>query len=146
MKKSILIATVVLFPLLGFGQIQGVYEIRFTSGTTQHRAALIIFSDGTGKIRVRYFSEGRTKMVEQYVRTENTRYGLRLACYNPVYPGTSTRFPNYITDNFYLSQDEYGNVSVLNVDDSGGTSRAWVRVFQSTYDRNQFLTDFNWHI
>lgn len=146
MKIALVFTLLLLAPLVSSGQVSGVYEIRFVSSTTQHRAALILFGNGTGKIRVRYFSQGRTKMVEQYVRSENTRYGLRLACYNPVYPGTSVRFPNYITDNFYLSQDEYGTVSVWNIDDAGGTAKAFVQSFRSTYECNQFLTDFDWRM
>ena len=124
---------------------QDVYEVKFRAGVTLHRAAMIIFNNGTGKLRVRYYSGG-TKMVEQSIVFQDTKYGIRLACYNPVYPGTKIKYPTYSPDNFYLSIDEYGKTSLTNVDDRGVTAECVINKKDGTYAVNQFLSDFDWKL
>lgn len=123
---------------------QDVFEIKFVVDFTQYRVALLLYENGTGKMRVRYYSDG-TKMVEQSVRVENTEEGIRIAGYNPVYPGTSIKFSKYIPDNFYLSIDEYGNYSITNKYD-GGNAKASIIKLKGRYEINRFLKDFNWQL
>ena len=145
MKTLHLLAAIILFPLAALGQT--IYEVKFIAGSTQYRAALVLNDNGTGKMRVRFYKQGEgTVMVEQYMRMENTRYGIRLTGYNPIYPGTTVRYPTYNADNFYISQDEYGNLTLTNVDDRGVTANASIRVIQSTYDKQQFLSAFSWEL
>lgn len=123
---------------------QDVFEVNFIVDFTQYRAALVLFDNGTGKMRVRYYDES-TKMVEQSVRIENTSIGFRIAGYNPVYPGTRTKHPAYIPDNFYISIAEYGNLSITNIY-SGGRAKAQIRKIEGVYTINEFLSDFNWQL
>lgn len=139
------LATLLSLILATAALAQDVYEIRFTAGVTQHRGALVLFDDGTGLVRIRYYNNG-TKMVEQKIRIQNTRNGLRLACYNPVYPGTTRRHPSYVADNFYLTQNEYGKTQLVNIDDQGVTANVVIRKLEGTTLTNRFLTDFNWKL
>jgi hypothetical protein len=126
---------------------QEVFEIKFKIGISQYRGALVLYDDGTGKFRVKYFSNGETQMVEQDMRVENSNDGMRLAGYNPVYPGTKVAFPNYNADNFYITQNENGNYSCVNIDDSGTEANCVIRIISgNTYTKNNFLRDFNWRL
>lgn len=141
-----LIMTIILGGLISFSiEAQDVYKITFTAGVTQYRAALIIFEDGSGKMRVRFYSDG-TKMVEQTMKVENTEYGLRLTGYNPVYPGTTTSHPTYNADNFYISIDENGNYSITNIDDAGVSAKTYIEQIEGTYSIKNFLEDFDWSL
>lgn len=135
---------VILFSILTLQKsiAQDVFEIKFTVKLTQYRVALVLFDDGTGKMRVRYY-DGGTKMIEQSARIEDTQDGMRVAGYNPVYPGTDTRYPSYIPDNFYIAIDDYGNISVYNIY-SGGKARANIKKIENGI--NTFLSDFNWKL
>ena len=126
-------------------QAQDIYEVKFIAGVTQYRAAMALFDDGTGLMRVRYYSNG-TKMVEQSLILEETTVGIRVTGYDPVYPGTNTPHPSYNADNFYISQDEYGDVSIVNIDDNGVTASATMRLIEGYYAKQNFLDDFNWKL
>lgn len=139
---TFLLTTFILFT----AQAQDIFEVKFTAGITQYRCALAIFDDGTGKMRVRYYDNG-TKLIEQSMRIEITQYGIRLTGYNPVYAGTTTRHPTYNADNFYISVDEYGNYTMVNIDDGGVTAKVFIRKVEGTrYTINSFLSDFNWKL
>ncbi len=125
---------------------QKVFEVKFTAGVTQYRSALVLYDNGSGKMRVRFYDNGRTKMVEQTMKIENTQYGMRLTGYNPVYPGTSTRYSSYQADNFYLSTDEYGNYSLTNIDDGGVVAKAFIKEIEGDYSIKNFLSDFDWEL
>jgi len=130
-----------------FLKAQTVFEIKFKAGISQYRGALVLYENGTGSFRVKYFSDGQTRMVEQQMKVENTSEGTRLAGYNPVYPGTTTTYPNYNADNFYLTQDENGVYTCENIDDAGSQSKCNVReISGSNYVKNIFLEDFNWSL
>lgn len=145
--KTIGIFLVLLF-VHAWSLAQTVYEVRFKAGVTLHRGALVLYDDGTGKMRVRYYDQNRQKtvMVEQLMRVENTDDGYRITGYNPVYASTGYRHPSYVADNFYLSQDEYGTVSVTNIDDQGVSARSTVKVIEGAYQVSSFLSDFDWKL
>jgi hypothetical protein len=103
-------------------------------------------NSNAGRMRVRYYADGQTNMVEETAQAENTVLGLRIAGYNAVYAGTETRHPSYRPDNFYMSTDENGNVSVTNIDDGGVVANCSVRVIKGYYDKQEFLRDFNWKL
>lgn len=127
--------------------VTDVFEIKFTAGVTQYRCALITFNDGTGKMRVKYYSDDKgSVMVEEHMQIENTEYGYRLAGYKPVYPGTQERFPDYYPDNLYIAQDENGNFSVTNIDDQGVSAKSFIRNIQGYSQQQQFLNEFNWEL
>jgi hypothetical protein len=126
---------------------QSVFEIKFKAGITQYRGALVLYDDGTGAFRVKYFSDGQTRMVEQQMKVENTTEGMRLAGYNPVYPGTKYTYSNYNADNFYLTQDENGVYTCENIDDAGSQSKCNIRLISGdNTDKNRFLKDFDWSL
>lgn len=96
-------------------------------------------------MRVRYYTpQNGTVMVEQTIRIEDTANGMRLTGYSPVYPGTRVRHPSYVADNFYVSQNEYGSLRIVNIDDRGTSSVASIRLIANGYDRRQFLNVFDW--
>lgn len=151
MKKSIKISKAVLslFLLLFFvgrAFAQDVYEIKFTVDMTQYRAALVLYNGSSGLIRVKYYNDRLTRIVEQKIVFEKTTMGNRLTGYNPVYPGTTTRYPNYVADNFYVFQDEYGKLRCVNIDDKGNTAVCYIRLVTGSYAKNAFLRDFNWKL
>ncbi|GHB88989.1 hypothetical protein [Persicitalea jodogahamensis] len=147
MKTNYIVIALFLFLSPLVSRAQTVFEVKFTSGLTQHRGALVLFDSGLGKMRVRYYAEGiGTQMVEQTVRFENTLNGYRVTGYNPVYPGTKVRHSTYIADNLYISRNEYGNFKVVNVDDRGVTAQASIRTVENAYERRRFLSDFDWEL
>ncbi|MDF7817253.1 hypothetical protein P1X15_06580 [Runella sp. MFBS21] len=97
-------------------------------------------------MRVRYYANNQTNLIEQTIRLENTQYGYRLTGYNARYADTQRRHPNYQPDNFYLSQDDYGNLTCLNIDDKGTTSRCSIRLVQGYSSKNTVLSSFNWRL
>lgn len=140
----------ILVFLLAFSlstKAQDIYEVFFTVGTTQHRAALYMdWTNGSGLMRVRYYSNGVTQMIEQTMAVEKTNSGIRIAGYNPVYAGTTRRHPSYIADNFYIFRDENGRVSIINVDDRNVTANCTIRSVSSYYTKQEFLKTFNWRL
>lgn len=145
MKRFFLLLILVTISFLV--KAQDIYEIKFVAGVTQYRCALAMWwDDGNGMLRVKYYSNNKTNNVEQTVRLEDTQYGLRIAGYNPVYAGTSISYPSYNADNFYLSQDEYGNLTCTNIDDDGNTSKCVVRKIEGYTAKQNFLGDFNWKL
>ncbi len=138
----------IFFLTITFGyaiQAQDIYEVKFTAGITQYRCALVLYEDGTGKMRCRYFTEGATRMVEQKIEIENTLDGMRFRGSDPVYPGTSTPY-DYSPDIFYLSVDEYGNSSLINRDAQGIEANAYIRQIEGSYAIKIFLDEFNWKL
>ncbi|WP_422103821.1 hypothetical protein [Winogradskyella sp.] len=141
-----LIGILVLF-LLSYSNVQAqeVFEVKFKVGFTQYRGALVVYDGGYGKMRVRYYRDGRTRMVEQSMKVEKTLYGMKLNGHNPVYPGTSTAHPSYNADNFYISIHENGNYSIISVDDDGtAAAQTTIRLIKGKYTTENFLDDFNW--
>ncbi|WP_108808054.1 hypothetical protein [Aquimarina spinulae] len=143
MKYIKILFLALLLPLTLQGQ--EVFEVKFTAGLTQYRCALVIFDNGTGKMRVRYYDK-RTTMIEQTMAIENTQYGIRLKGYNPVYAGTKIKHPSYNADNFYISMDEYGKYTIINVDDAGTRAKSYIKKIKGKYTINNFLRDFNWKL
>lgn len=127
---------------------QSVYKIRFISGLTQYYGALVLFDNGTGKMRTKYYSNSCecTKTVEQTMNIEKTTAGLRITGYNPVYPGTKTLFPNYSADNFYVSRDYAGELTITNIDDKGDIASASIEIITSSSTKRTFLSEFNWRL
>jgi hypothetical protein len=144
MKKFTFLLLVALLPVIV--QAQDVYDITFTSGLTKHRVALVLWSNGSGQARVRYYTNNQLNLVEQTIRLENTQYGYRLTGYNARYAGTQRRHPSYRPDNFYFSQDDYGNLICTNIDDIGNTARCSIRLLQGYSSKQAFLSSFNWEL
>ncbi len=144
MKKFSLLLFFVVSTSILFAQ--DVYKVVFTTGTTQYYSALVLFSDGTGKMRTKFYRSNSTVMVEQTMKVENTNSGLRITGYKPVYPGTHNTFPNYSPDNFYISQDYRGNLSILNIDDQGTSATASIVLISNNYEKINFLNEFNWRL
>jgi len=145
--KSIKLSLLVLLLSPVFAVAQSIYEVRFVAEMKQYRAALVLYDSGIGKMRVRYYEPGQgTTMVEQTMRVENTAYGYRVTGYNPVYPGTKVRYPSYTPDNFYISQNEYGNLIITNVDDRGTTARTSIKVINGASAQRSLLSEFDWEL
>jgi hypothetical protein len=64
--------------------------------------------------------------------------------YNPVYPNTTTRFPNYNPDNFIMVTDRYGHTTFFNYDDAAVYSDATIRTVSGYSNRRYFLASFDW--
>lgn len=143
MKKIYFLLLLCVPPISVKGQ--EIFEIKFTAGITQYRGALVLWENGTGKMRVRYYADGQKKIIEQEIRTENTQHGLRLTGYNAVYAGTNVK-ASYNPDNFYISQDENGNIICTNIDDGGVSASASIRIVTGYSAKQSFLRDFNWRL
>ncbi len=144
--RSLIIACVFLwFPLCGTGQsVQDVFEIKFSDNSTQYRAALVLFEDGSGAMRVKFQDEG-TKVVEQSISTDSTRTEVEISGSNPVYPGTSIEFPSYKPNTFSLSKDENGDYSTITSSNSE-TSDATIQKIEGEREIEYFLFFFNWKL
>lgn len=127
---------------------QSVYKVRWTSGVTQYYSALVLFDNGTGKMRTKFYSKSCdcTRTVEQTMNIEQTSAGLRITGYNPVYPNTSTKFLTYSADNLYVSRDYAGNLSITNIDDRGDIASASIESITSSSAKRIFLSEFNWRL
>src|ERR1700749_945122 len=98
MNKFYLFLLALLCPIAA--NCQNVYEIRFSIHSTPYRAALVIWDDSYGKMRVKFTKNGSAAMVEESVKENYTSAGVGVFGSNAVYPGTSSRYPNYNADNF----------------------------------------------
>jgi hypothetical protein len=148
-NKSIAVIIVAMFAFLNINfssHAQDVYELKFTANGTHHRAALILFSDDTGKMRVRFYSKDRTKMIEQYMEVQKISRGFKILGYNPTYAGTEIKCTTYGADNFYISRDEDGILSCVNVDDNSVTASCSIRAIEGYSTKQSFLSDFSWKI
>lgn len=146
MKKAVALLVLLVFTFIV--NAQSVYKVRFTSGVTQYYGALVLFDSGTGKMRTKYYSESCkcTRTVEQTMNVEKTTAGLRITGYNPVYPGTNTKFPSYSADNFYIARDYTGKLSITNIDDQGDIASASIELITSSSTKRNFLSEFNWQL
>ena len=145
MKTLYFFILIALVPVLS--KAQDIYEIKFTSGYTQYRCALALWSDGSGKMRVRYYNNGSTRLVQQDMRLEKTSDGgMRIAGYNATYASTGYTASSYSPDNFYISQDEYGNMSCWNIDDTNHWAKASISSVKGYYTKQAFLGDFDWKL
>lgn len=123
-----------------------VYEVRWKTGSTQYRSALLLKEDGTGIMRVKYFDGEQVNIIEESFKSEGAKNGTRLKGYNPVYANTQTICANYSPDNFLMPEDEDGNVTIICVDDSGQTSTCTVNAITGYSDEQTFLADFSWKL
>jgi predicted ribosome quality control (RQC) complex YloA/Tae2 family protein len=124
--------------------VKGVYEIKFSADTIQYRAALVLFEDGSGAMRVRFQDEG-TKVVEQSVTVDSTTYGISIEGKNPVYPGTSIKFPSYDANDLYLSENEMSKSSTKNSEEDRSTL-ATIQKIEGEIETSHFLFFFNWKL
>jgi hypothetical protein len=122
-----------------------IFEVKFTVGVTQYRGAMVFLDDNSGKVRLRYYANGTTNFVEEAFVGQNTTDGIRVKCYNAVYPGTEIKY-HYSPDNFYFRQDENGNMSMTNVDDQGQVADCYIRQISGYDNKESFLGDFDWKL
>jgi hypothetical protein len=125
--------------------ITDVFEVKWTQGVTQYSAALILRQDTTGIMRVKYFGNGHTNLIEETMELAHTDHGDCLKGYNPTFIiGTSTS--KYFPDNLFVFQDENGNTIFKNVDDAGGTYACTVNTSTDYSEKKNFLADFEWKL
>jgi hypothetical protein len=146
--KKVFICIVIIICCIAKSYTQDVYDIKFKAGTVQYSGALVLYSDGTGKMRFKYYNSSTSSnvMVEQTVATVATTTGLTISGSNPVYPGTTTKYPSYNADNFYVTKDTYGGLKITNTDDGGVTASATIKLINGYIDQAIFLKDFNWKL
>jgi hypothetical protein len=146
MRKIALLFILAINTTYLFGQ--DVYKVVFIADVTQYYSALVLFDDGSGKMRTKFYDPNCEcpVMVEQTMKIENTNSGLRLMGYNPVYPGTYNRYPTYSADNFYISRDYKGNLNITDIDDYGVTASASIVSITAYSQKKEFLSEFNWQL
>jgi hypothetical protein len=139
------VITLVIFLLASYQSTfgQGIFEMWFMAGYTQHHACMVLDGKGGGVVRVKYYNaaQQRTDMVEETILVENTTIGVRLACYSPTLVSTS-RATNYSADNFYIVVDEYGDESIYNLDDQKNQALVTVQEITTYSDINRILAEF----
>ncbi len=105
-----------------------IYEnlgVEWSIQTIIHRG-IINLNGCSGKITVSFWdgNTGKTAKVEQRIRVATTSLGTMLYGYNPVYPQSSIRYPNYAADNFLFRKQVDGTGMILVCDDAEQCSPA----------------------
>jgi hypothetical protein len=144
MKKYRFLLAAFLLPC--FVTAQTVFEVRWTTANVPYRAALILWENNSGKMRVKYSRNSETIVVEESVRGNYTEDGVGIYGRDAVYPGSATEFPNYAPDNFFISKDAHGNLSILNIDDGLRFSDCSMQEVKGTDEVQLFLSDFDWKL
>ncbi|WP_020597247.1 hypothetical protein [Spirosoma panaciterrae] len=131
-------------PLFQSGHV-GVFELSFKSNGMRHHG-LMLLRNGVGVVRIQFYSVQRQRQetVEELIECETTTTGaLMLACYKPVYAGSSVRHATYAPDNFILWK-ENGRYRLTNVDDSNQVAEMYFRSVESESEQRQLLRQFGW--
>ena len=98
-----------------------VYEtlkMQWSNGLTVHKGTMRL-NGCKGSLTVSFWdSESRkTARVQQRIKVGDSSMGLMFYGYNPVYPNTSIKYPNYAADNFLFQQSTNGKASAYVCDD-----------------------------
>ncbi len=95
-----------------------------------HHAYMVIYNNNTADMTVQYPDGiGGWRCVYQNGRLVGyPRLGAKgVEFRNPRFCGTSTPNYSYSADNIYWGYDDYGNLVLINLDDGGGISGAWIK-------------------
>ncbi|MCX6313507.1 MAG: hypothetical protein NTX08_02085 [Sphingobacteriales bacterium] len=130
---------------------QDLYEIKWTIEGTRYQAGVIVFNNSYGKARVKYLNEGKYVMVEESLIYESKSMGFDLYGSKPVYPGTETKFPNYIADDFLITAEADGTFTVICADEGGDGVRmqpqgTTIQKITNKKDQLLFLEKFDWKL
>ncbi|MBU3714659.1 MAG: hypothetical protein FGM46_06885 [Ferruginibacter sp.] len=138
--KTIKIIFFLLFFLPVYGISQDVYEVKWGPQQRYKGALVIDEEDGSGTARIKW--DGN--MVEQTLTVDYTNEVLRVDGSYPVYPGTSDAHESYNADNFYITIDNLGKYSCINIDDANSTSKCSLRKINGNLKaKNKFLKEFD---
>jgi len=137
MKSAKLLLCLFLLPVFCLGQ--DVYEVKW-GPSLRYKAALIVYElEETGVARVKWDDQ----MVEQTLKLEYSNDVMILYGSDPVYPGTESTYESYNADNFYITTDDNGVYSCLNIDDGLSISKCRLRKINgSKSEKNKFLKEF----
>lgn len=140
--KKILFTLLFLMPF--FARAQEVYHIKWiSSGDVLYSAAVILYDDDTGSIRVRYDAGSGEKLVEMDAALEEGYLGFYINGSNP--RNVLTTGPaNYNADHFYVWADDEGEINCANSDDGDSESSCCIMEVEGDTNRNIFLKEFNW--
>jgi hypothetical protein len=149
MKKLIITSAITICFFLCASLItnaQNVYEVKFSISRIPYRGALLIWNDGSAKMRVRYYLDGEMKMVEESMTVESILGTPTLVGYDPVYPGTDISYPHYSADNFLITHNLYGETEITTVDGNFNVADVSSSKVSGYYEKQSFLSDFNWRL
>ncbi len=140
MKKLLLL---LLFFVPLFATAQEVYHIRFLSGGVKYRVAVVLYSDDTGKMRVRYNTGSGDQLWEMDVTLNEAGEGFSIDGANPhnVKTGSKT---GYSADHFYVALDEDGQLFCSNSDDAESSSDCCIMEVIGPKNQSLFLRDYDW--
>lgn len=98
--------------------VYGAWKLTWSGHGIVHQGALVM-NGYYGVLRVNYFDPNRRQKatVDQVIKLMSSSQGLVLLGANPVYPGTSIPYPNYVADNFLFSIQPDGSLVAVNCDD-----------------------------
>lgn len=135
---KLLFLSLFLMPVFCLGQ--DVYELKW-GPENEYKGALIIYEiEEAGIARIKWGNN----MVEQSFTLEYSNEVMILDGYNPIDPYTEDSHPSYNADNFYITIDETGVYSCLNIDDAGAVGKVRIRKINGNKAvKNKFLKEFN---
>lgn len=142
--KLLFITISFLFTNAVFGQ--DVYQINWTLQKISYNSAIIIYDNGYGIGRVKFYSEGELKIIEETFKVEQETKGINIYGSNPVYPGSKVKFPNYSADAFLLSFNDKGSIFCVLMDGNLSMAICSAQKVIGKSDQNIFLKQFDWKL
>lgn len=139
--KKIILLLLMMMPFMAAAQ--EVYHIKFTSSGVHYSVGVVVFSDDTGVMRVRYDAGDGEKIVQMDVEVTDTDTGFTVYGSNPVNAYTDEP-ASYNADNFYVKETEDGDITCKNVDDKNSQSECCIMSVEGDTNQYVFLREFGW--
>ncbi len=130
---------------------QDLYEINWTVEGTPYEACVIVYNNSYGMARVKYLRDGKKTIVEEGMEYESKNRGFNLYGSKPVYPGTQIEYKNYIADDFLITFESDGRLTVICADGDGNSLRIQqvgtsIQIITKKRDKVRFLKTFDWKL
>jgi len=120
---------------------QKIYGINFSDDTMYYNAAIAVWEDGTGVMRVSYTSDCKTYLVEQTISYEVTADGTRIIGSNPIDPVTNKPKEQYSADSFEITKSPKGELTCKHIDSNSSKPCSFFSVL-GYRNRQAFLGQF----
>ena len=121
-----------------------IYKVEWTTGEVSYKGALLLNKDKSGFMRLKFFANGHSNFIEEFIDFKHTEKGDCFAGSNPtIISETNIR---YAPDNLYISKDVNENFVITNQDDRGSSDVCTVTELTGFSEKNDYLAGFNWRI
>ncbi|BAY85907.1 RDD domain-containing protein [Calothrix parasitica NIES-267] len=107
------------FKVAQVNPIRGQWKLRFNNAGIVHESVLRM-NGYSGIMLTRFYDVNykRSSIVQQTMRLSSTPNGLIILGYNPVFPGTKTRYPGYSADSFLFQINPNGSAKFVTCDNA----------------------------